>query len=41
MNLIETINPLEQGLKHNRFKIKICKLKTIETINPLEQGLKL
>ena len=36
---IETINPLEQGLKPSRHKIHRI-IENIETINPLEQGLK-
>ncbi len=37
---IETINPLEQGLKLHFIKY-IYFFSLIETINPLEQGLKL
>ena len=36
---IETINPLEQGLKLFRFH-RVYLEGSIETINPLEQGLK-
>ncbi len=37
--IIETINPLEQGLKRKAFSTCISII-SIETINPLEQGLK-
>ena len=40
ISLIETINPLEQGLKHDGGWFIMRKLLIIETINPLEQGLK-
>ena len=38
-NEIETINPLEQGLKHF-MSLWHSSIFSIETINPLEQGLK-
>ena len=38
--IIETINPLEQGLKHCSSTSAIFFSSVIETINPLEQGLK-
>ena len=38
--MIETINPLEQGLKLNTSPFVPVLINLIETINPLEQGLK-
>ena len=37
---IETINPLEQGLKPSSLQNFYIVILAIETINPLEQGLK-